>query len=135
MERTPEEKLRQAPFQVVLGGQEVELRPLTIAKNRIWIGKLAELLGRRVSPDALAALSYEQLIERMLCDLPDQLVDLVALYCELAGSPVTKEWLEEHATQAEVAEAFNRMYKVATPFERGWAELIGLVSWTQNTAS
>jgi hypothetical protein len=114
-ERTEEQKLAAAPLRLVLGGQTIEVRPLPIARSRRWREHVAGMLSRieqlfREGNDAAAIVRW------LLQESPEGVFEAVAYYLELAEAPVTREWLEEHATDAECYEALLEMYRVSYPF-------------------
>ena len=114
MKRTEEQKLFQEGVTVVLGCKEYEVKPLKIRESRVWRGKFAELTGQLArhakvttdNPDA-----FEGAVKALLVTMPDQVADLFFEY----ASNLDRKAIEEEATDAEVAQAFQEVVALAFP--------------------
>lgn len=115
MDRTAEEKLARKPVRVTLGGQTFEVPPLVIAKANRWRERAAQTTQALIS--ALGAADPAEVLRRAWVDLPPQLVELVAMYMELAGAPVSREWIEQNATVEELVYAYAQLEATVLPFE------------------
>ena len=114
MGRTEEQKLFQEGVTIVLGCKEYEVKPLKIRESRVWRGKFAELTGQLArhakvttdNPDA-----FEGAVKALLVTMPDQVADLFFEY----ASNLDRKAIEEEATDAEVAQAFQKVVTLAFP--------------------
>lgn len=115
-ERTDEQRLLQAPLELQLGGQVVQVRPLVMRRSSIWRRELLALIEAQLGPWVAGQLQAQDIARVVLLEVPDALLALVARYLELAEAPVSREWLEDHATDAEVYNALRQLVEVAFPF-------------------
>lgn len=110
--RAEHDVLAAAPIAVTLGGRELALPPLVIADNREWKRKLAAVVGsewvRFASADDTASITA------FLSGLTDPMVDLLLAY-DTTGALGDREWIEAHATDAEVYAAMKEVLAVAYP--------------------
>lgn len=137
--RSLEQRVTQAPVEFRLGGEPVSLRVLTIAEAREWkayvSAKLGELAGTQTTGDALV-----ELLMRILRDSTDELLDVVLRYDLdgiIPGREVDDEaglyrstWVDEHATELEVEDAFLAVVTVGLPFGRRVRSLVEGQDWT-----
>lgn len=138
-QRTIEQRVTQAPVEFQLGGEPVRLRVLTIAEARSWkqyvSAKLGELASTQATGDALV-----ELLTRLLRDSTDELLDVVLRYDldrTIPGQVVDDEsglyrssWVDEHATELEVEDAFLAVVTVGLPFGRRVRSLVEGQDWT-----
>lgn len=121
-ERTEEEKLTQAPLEVVLGGEVYEIRPLVIARARPWREKYAQAVAGLSAQIAARSDNPEEFkagLDALLVSLPDTVIDLFFEY----AVDLDRKKLETVATEAEVARAFAQIMKVAFPLAQS---LVGI---------
>lgn len=123
MERTEEQKLLAAPLRLVFGGQTLEVRPLVIAKSRLWRQEFEQLLASQAA-SVRQGDRPEDWMRAVLQEVPDAVLGLVARYLELAEAGVDRSWLEDHATDAEVFEALVQIVRATFPFVARSAELL-----------
>jgi len=113
-ERTEEEKLARAPIVVILGGAEYQVAPLVIRDSREWRAKVIKLISplpQMVSTKIDTPDEFGKVLTEMLVTMPDQVVDLFFEYAK----DLDREEIEGKATDAEIAEAFEEVIKVAFP--------------------
>jgi len=127
MARTEEQKLVQAPIIVVLGGQEYEIKPLVIKESRAWRAEVAKVIG--LLPQMASFTTdhpdeFQAGIAAILVGMPDQVVDLVFSY----APELNREEIEEVATDAEIARAFEQISEVAFPLVRSMVGTMGKIS-------
>jgi len=125
-ERNEEDKVAQAPIMISFGGKEYELKPLVIKESRIWRKQFAEVLkGLPLFVNALDTTKhFEQVINGMFMDVPDQVVDLIFAYAK----DWPREKIEAVATDAEMAKAFEAIIEVAFPLARSMVGMPGMLS-------
>lgn len=111
----PDEQVAGGFLYVTLGGQEYELRVLSMAQNRKWIAELrttvARILGETPSLDGI-----EDFID-LLATNSEAEMDLLIAYDNLGAEPVLpeREWIDSHATDREVYEGVKRAAAAAFP--------------------
>jgi hypothetical protein len=127
IERTEEQKLFQDGVKVTLGGKEYTVKPLKIRAEREWRQKLSELLATLPEHTKVTTDTPEKFggaIRALLVSLPDQVTDLFFDY----AIDLKREEIEEVATGAEVAEAFQGVIKMAFPLPQALTKaMTGLV--------
>ena len=121
--RTEEQKITQAPIVVILGGKEYEIAPLVIRDSREWrkkaIALIAPLPGfSKVTTDDME--SFGQALTTLLVTMPDQVIDLFFEYAK----DLNREEIENIATDAEMAKAFQEITKVAFPLAQSAPEVM-----------
>ena len=112
--RTEEEKLVRAPIVVILGGNKYEIAPLVIRDSREWrkkaIALMAPLPGLiKTNTDDMDA--FGKVLAELLVTMPDQVLDLFFEYAK----DLNRKEIEGIATDAEMAEAFGEVVKIAFP--------------------
>ena len=112
--RTDEEKVCRAPLTVVFGGTEYEVKILVIRESREWRAEIKTLLAElpkyaKVTTDKPE--EFADALQVLLIDMPDQVVDLFFKYAK----ELNRDEIEGIATDAEMAEAFSEVVKVAFP--------------------
>jgi len=112
-ERTEEERVAQAPFPVILGGQEYQIKPLVIRDSRVWRKGIVSIFT--TLPSMLKALDdstrFGEVITKMLVTQPDQVVDLFFEYAK----DLDRQEIEAVTTDSELAIAFEKVIEVAFP--------------------
>ena len=113
MGRTEEQKLFQEGVTVVLGCKEYEVKPLKMRRGREWRKKFAALTGElpkyaKITTDDPGA--FAGAVTQLLVNMPDKVADL---FFDYAG--LNKEDFEDEATDAEVAQAFQKVVTLAFP--------------------
>jgi hypothetical protein len=129
--RTELEIVSRAGIPVVVGGREKRVPILPMGPTRRWRERLATEAGAqygqlRTMSDLTTALAAAG-------DLTDKLLELVLEYDQdatLGG----REWLEEHATDAEVYEAFKAIAGYVYPFARDLARAPALLEMLLDAA-
>lgn len=112
--RTEEEVVVQAGIKVILGGKEYQVKPLVIRDSRLWRAKLASLLSelpkyakvKSDSPD-----EFREALNAIMVSMPDTICDLFFDYAK----ELNREEIEQKATEAEVAKAFEQVVEIAFP--------------------
>ena len=120
MERSEEDKVLQAPVTVTLGGERHQIRPLVIAESREWRRKVAKTIARIPQYTNVTTDTPDQFgdaIEAMLVAMPDEVVDLFFAYAR----DLPRERIEQTATDAELAAAFDKVMEVAFPLAQSLA--------------
>ncbi len=112
--RTEEEKLAQASIVVILGGKEYKIAPLVIRDSREWRKKVVTSLSSlpqytRVTADDVEL--FGKAINAMLVVMPDQVIDLFFAYAR----GLNRQDIENVATDAEMAKAFEQVVEIAFP--------------------
>ncbi len=123
MERTEEEIIIQATIDVVLGGKEYKIAPLVIKDSRGWrkkvIAMIAPLPGvTKVDTDDME--SFQAVLTTLLVTMPDQVIELFFEYAK----DLKQEEVEAVATDAEIAEAFEAVIKVAFPLAQSAPDIL-----------
>ena len=129
--RTELEIVSRAGIPVIVGGREKRIPILPMGPTRAWRERLASEAGAqygqlRSMSDLTSALATAG-------DLTDKLLELVLEYdrdATLGG----REWLEEHATDAEVYEAFKAIASYVYPFARDLARAPALLEMLLDAA-
>lgn len=129
--RTELEIVSRAGIPVIVGGVEKRIPILPMGPTRRWRERLAEEAGAqygqlRSMSDLTGALAAAG-------DLTDKLLELVLEYdreAALGG----REWLEEHATDDEVYEAWKAIARHAYPFSRDLARTPALLEMLLDAA-
>jgi hypothetical protein len=110
--RPEHEVLAAAPIAVTLGGREKRLPPLSIRANREWKRKVAEAVG--ASWVAFGQADDTGSIVGLVAGATDTMLDLLLEY-DMSGSLGGREWIEEHASDAEVYQTMKEVLAVAYP--------------------
>ncbi len=129
MERTEEDKILQSGIKVILGGQEYEIRPLVIRESREWRKKVVEALAglpSYVNVTTEDAEGFGKALGAMLVDMPNQVIDLFFDYAKELNEE--REEIEDKATDAEMAKAFEEVIKVAFPLASSLVGTVGNLS-------
>ena len=124
--RSEEDKVAQAPIMVSFGGKEYPLKPLVIKESREWRKQFAGVLkGLPLFVNAIDTTKhFEQVINGMFMDVPDQVVDLVFAYAK----DLPREEIEAIATDDDMAKAFEAIVEVAFPLARSMVAMPGTLS-------
>lgn len=136
--RPLEKRVTQAPVEFRLGGEPVTLRVLTIAEARPWkayvTAKLGELAATQATGEALV-----ELLMRLLRDSTAELLDVVLRYdvdgiipartIDDSDGLYRSSWVDEHATELEVEDAFLSVVTVGLPFGRRIRSLVEGQDW------
>lgn len=114
MERTEEEKLVQAPIEVILGGTKYNVPPLVIRDSREWRKHVVALVSTlpkyaRVTSDTPD--EFEAALNAIMVSMPDKVVDLFFEYAKA----LDRDKIESVATDAEIAKAFDQVVEIAFP--------------------
>lgn len=117
MARTEEQKVCRAPIIVTFGGKEYEIQPLVIRDSRVWraeiVGILAEL-PKYAKATTDKPEDFGNALKALLVEMPDTVIDLFFKYAK----ELNRKEIEDIATDAEMAEAFEQVVKVAFPLAR-----------------
>lgn len=108
----PDEEVAGGYISVTMGGQAKRLPVLPIVRNREWKRQFDEMvaeLGMNAESD-----DFEEIV-RALSDSIDKMLDLLLAYDETSALG-GREWLDSHATDREVYEAFKKVKDAAYPF-------------------
>ena len=113
--RTDEQIIGRVPIKVQLGGKQYELHPLSIAKSRVWRGKLSDVLNEVTGQVDLKVSTLDGLIKAisgMALAMPEKLLDLLFSY----APNLPREIIEDTATDDEAMIAFREIVRLAFPF-------------------
>ena len=111
--RTEEDKLLKSEITITIGGKEYHIKPLVIREAREWRRKFAKLIGRLPELASITtedADGFQNAANAMLVGNPDQMIELFVDY-----SKMDKEFIEENATEVELADAIDKIMEVAFP--------------------
>jgi hypothetical protein len=125
--RTEEDKIFQNDITIVLGGKQYKIKPLVIKQSRKWRATFAKLLGdlpQYVGITTDTPDKFEGAIKAILVAMPDKIVDLVFDY----APELNREEIENSATDAEMAKAFDQIAEVAFPLARSLTGAMGKLS-------
>ena len=112
--RTEEEKLTQAPLEIVLGGETYEVKLLVIRDARPWRTRAAALIASLTGAVAGDSDDPEQFLSgfrAILVETSDEIIDLFFDYAK----DLDREEIEAKATEQEIAKGFNQLIGVAFP--------------------
>ena len=113
-ERTEEQKVFQEPIKVILGGREFDVKPLTIKYSRPWRKKVIDLvatLPKYAQANTNKPDEFEQAIKVLMVESQDTIIDLFFEYAR----ELNRDEVEEIATEAEIAIAFQVVMNLAFP--------------------
>ena len=122
-QRTEEDILTQAGFDVILGGRKHSIRPLVIRDAREWRRQAVELVAPLT---AIAGTTSEtpddfgNAIKSLLVDNPDKVIDLFFLYTK----DLKRGEIEGIATEAELTAAFSEVIAFAFPLAKSAPEIL-----------
>lgn len=114
MSRTEEQKVAQAPIEVILGGKKYNIAPLVIRDSRAWRAKVVEPISSLPAYEGVTTENTElfgKAINAMLVQMPDKVIDLFFDYAR----DLNREEIEAIATDSEIAKAFEQVVDVAFP--------------------
>lgn len=115
--RTEEDKILQSEISIILGGKEYKIKPLVIKESRKWRANFAKVLGELPQYMKITTDTPDQFmnaINAILVTMPDKIVDLIFDY----APELNREEIENNATDAEMAKAFEQIVEVAFPLAR-----------------
>jgi len=125
--RTEEQKIFQDSIILVLGGKKYEVKPLVIKKSRKWRASFTKTLGSL--PKYMGITSNEpdkfaDAVNAMLVAAPDKVIDLIFEY----APQLNREAIENNATDAEMARAFEQIVEVTFPLAQSLFGVMGKLS-------
>lgn len=115
--RTEDDKVTQAPLEVILGGKKYSVKLLVIKDSRQWRKEVTEGIASFSKYTQVTMDDTEKFggaIKQMLSVMPDTVIDLVFKYAK----DLDREFIESVATDAEMEIAFGQMVDVAFPLSR-----------------
>ncbi len=113
-ERSEEDKVTQAPLEVILGGVPHEIKLLTIKEARIWRTKVKECVNDLSRYSDVTADNPEEFLtalNALLVEMPDDVIDLFFGYAK----DLDREAIEDVANDLEIAKAWGQVQAVAFP--------------------
>ena len=113
-QRGEEQKVFQEPIKVILGGREHEVKPLVIKYSRPWRKKVIDLIAtlpKYAKVDTDKPDEFEQAVKLLMVESQDTIIDLFFEYAR----ELTRDEIEEIATEAEIAIAFELVMNLAFP--------------------
>ena len=125
--RSEEEKIAQAPIEVILGGRKHQIKPLVIRDSREWRKKVIALLAQLPGMLNITTDSPEDFggaLSTLLVTMPDQVIDLFFEYAK----DLSKEEIEGIATDDEIAKAFEKVVEVAFPLAESLPKVMKHIS-------
>ena len=111
--RTEEDKLLKSEITIIIGGKEYHIKPLVIKEAREWRKKFALLIGRLPELASITTEDtdgFQNAANVMLVGNPDKMIELFVDY-----SKMDKDFVEENATEVELADAIDKIMEVAFP--------------------
>jgi hypothetical protein len=118
-----EEDVLAAVLNVTVGGRERELPVRPIVTARKWKASLVKALAGKIGEMRFDSIEDTGAIASAL---GDQMLDLVIEYDE--GSALGgREWIEKHATDAEVYAAFRQILEETYPFARDLPAIVAVL--------
>jgi len=114
MDRTEDQKVHHDPFKVILGGQEYDVEPLVIKYSRPWRKKVIDLISdlpKYARVDTDKPDEFAEAVKILMVKSQDSIIDLFFEYAK----DLPREEIEETATEAEVAVAFEVVMAFAFP--------------------
>ena len=127
MDRTEEQKLIQANIVVILGGKEYPVKPLVIRESREWRKKVIGLIAplpQLVKTTMDDTQDFENVFNQMMIVMPDQVLDFFFEYAK----ELDRGEIEDIATDAEMAKAFEEVVKVAFPLAQSLPKVLERLS-------
>ena len=113
--RTDDDKLTQAPIEVILGGKRYDIRPLVIRDSRPWRRKFTALVRGLVQKTQAATMGgTDDIIDAVLVQSPDAVIDLFFEYAR----DLPRDEIEAKATDSEIGAAFKEVVSMAFPLAR-----------------
>ena len=128
MNRTEEQIVAQEPLTVVLGGCKCEIRLLTIKESREWRRQVAVALS--VMPQYTRAAestdpeAFKATLTGILESMPETVANLFFGYAK----DLDREAIENVATDAELARAFDQVMAVGFPLVKALVGAMGRIS-------
>jgi hypothetical protein len=128
--RTEDQIIAQDPIKAKLGGTEYEIPLLKLNKSRLWkqewydavfksdkwketVGKVEAAQKGASQSELQDALSMG--FHSLLIDQPETVITLVISYLNYANVDIKKEWVDENATEAEIALLWEQINDVSFP--------------------
>jgi len=96
-------------------GGTVAVRPLTIAENRAWKQSLAEALSGSIDRVVMTGNSDWESAVNAFSGLTEKQIDLILGYDVDRSIQGGREWIETHATDRDVHDAFKALCRVSFP--------------------
>ncbi|MGD0794952.1 MAG: hypothetical protein ABR958_05095 [Dehalococcoidales bacterium] len=109
--RTEDDKIAQAPLELILGGQKYLVKLLVIKESRAWRQKLIKILAKIPKAITNNPDEFRETLNATLVVMPDQIVDLVFDYAR----ELNREEILAQASDMEMATAFWQIVEVAFP--------------------
>jgi len=129
--RTEDQIIAQDPFKAKIGGQEYDIPLLKLSKSRLWkqewydavfgSKKWAETVGQvdKLQKEKASAKELQDALSigfhQMLIDQPESVITLVCSYFKYAEVDLTREKLDEIATEADIAIVWEQINEVSFP--------------------
>lgn len=126
-ERSESDIVLQATIKVMLGGQEFGVKPLSIRQAGEWRKKAVALMAplpKMVEVTTDTPEEFGDVLTMLMVTMPDQVVELFFDY----ATDLDREWVETHATEAELAVAFEEISKVAFPLAESPLKMMSRLS-------
>ncbi len=123
VERTESEVVTQAPLTVTLGGKSYEVAPLVIRDSRVWRAKVIDLIAplpQLIKTTMDDAEGFGDVLKQIMVTMPDQIADLFFEYAK----DLDRENIEQTATDAELAVAFEEVIKIAFPLAQSSPDIM-----------
>lgn len=128
MARTEEQIIAQEPLTIVLGAVTYEVRLLTIKESREWRRQVAAALS--VMPNYTKAAEstdpeqFKATLTGILEEMPETVADLFFGYAK----ELDRKVIEDAATDAELARAFDQVMAVGFPLVKALIGAMGRIS-------
>lgn len=114
VKRNEDQIMFQEPIKVKLGGNVYKIKPLVIKYSRPWRKKVVEMvaeLPKYAQASTDKPEEFEKALKLLMVDSQDQVIDLFFEYAK----DLKREEIEEIATEAEIATAFEAVMELAFP--------------------
>ena len=125
--RSEAQKVTQAPIKVILGGEEFGIELLHIRDAQEWRIKVSAALSQ-LPGYANAKMEdpevFKETMNGMLVVMPNAVINLFFSYAK----DLDREWVETHANEVELEEAFGKVVDVGFPLSMSLAGTIQRIS-------
>ncbi len=112
--RTEEDKIFQTPITVILGGEEVWIKPLPMALSREWRKKAAPFRAELIAIQAVNTddpVAFEQAFRSLMLERLDEAIDIFFAYAK----DLARDEIEAVADDQEFGKAWEKVCEYAFP--------------------
>lgn len=123
MNRTEEQKVGKLPFELTLGAEKYQVKPLSVNQSRAWRAKLNEVMGPIADAHQQKSGVMSQVLANTLTEFPDKVAELLFAY----APELPREKVMNEASEEQLASAFCDLLVVAYPFLAPLALVVRLI--------